>query len=210
MDVAKRIKELRKQKGISAETIAERLGTNPTTIYRYEKGDIEKMPISVLEPIAEVLGCTPAYLMGWEDEKKNDNKEGTMKIKEINGLQAIVVEDISASMMPMPKVDPEAIAKQTKLLSSFNKLNNENKDKVISYAEFTYSQQKDTVVKHAKPYVNKKKIKSGLGEITDQLGDRVDAVTITAKDFGEGLKAFLNTPLGPTSSEKVISKKEIG
>nr|MCR5728023.1 hypothetical protein [Lachnospiraceae bacterium] len=147
-------------------------------------------------------------LMGWEDEKQNDNKEGTMKIKEINGLQAIVVEDISASMMPMPKVDPEAIAKQTKLLSSFNKLNNENKDKVISYAEFTYSQQKDTVVKHAKPYVNKKKIKSGLGEITDQLGDRADAVTITSKDFGEGLKAFLNTPLGPKSSKKVVLKKK--
>ena len=67
MDVAKRIKELRKAKGISAETIAEQLGTNPTTIYRYEKGDIEKMPLSVLEPIAKILGCSPAYLMGWTD-----------------------------------------------------------------------------------------------------------------------------------------------
>lgn len=65
MDVAKRIKELRKAKGISAESIAEQLGTNPTTIYRYEKGDIEKMPLSVLEPIAKILGCSPAYLMGW-------------------------------------------------------------------------------------------------------------------------------------------------
>jgi repressor LexA len=69
MNVAQRIKELRKAKGISAETIAERLGTNPTTIYRYEKGDIEKMPISILEPIAEILGCSPAYLMGWEEKK---------------------------------------------------------------------------------------------------------------------------------------------
>jgi transcriptional regulator with XRE-family HTH domain len=68
MDVAKRIKELRKAKGISAEMIAEQLGTNPTTIYRYEKGDIEKMPLSVLEPIAKILGCSPAYLMGWTDD----------------------------------------------------------------------------------------------------------------------------------------------
>jgi len=71
MDVGKRIKELRKQRGISAETIAEHLGTNPTTIYRYEKGDIEKMPITILEPIAKLLGCTPGYLMGWEDDKGN-------------------------------------------------------------------------------------------------------------------------------------------
>lgn len=72
MDVAKRIKELRKSKGISAETLAERLGTNPTTIYRYEKGEIEKMPLSILEPIAEVLGCSPAYLMGWTEDLSPD------------------------------------------------------------------------------------------------------------------------------------------
>jgi len=84
MDVAKRIKELRKAKGISAETIAERLGTNPTTIYRYEKGDIEKMPLSVLEPIAAILGCSPAYLMGWTDDPnmntqtQNDKKENSI------------------------------------------------------------------------------------------------------------------------------------
>ena len=35
--------------------------------HRYEKGDIEKMPLSVLEPIAKILGCSPAYLMGWTD-----------------------------------------------------------------------------------------------------------------------------------------------
>lgn len=74
MDVAKRMKELRKAKGISAETIAEYLGTNPTTIYRYEKGDIEKMPISILEPIAKILGCSPAYLMGWTDNPDENIK----------------------------------------------------------------------------------------------------------------------------------------
>ena len=32
-----------------------------------EKGDIEKVPGAVLEPLARVLHTTPAYLMGWED-----------------------------------------------------------------------------------------------------------------------------------------------
>lgn len=58
----------RKQLGISAETIAEAIGVSPATVYRYEKGDIEKVPGDLLNPIAKVLKTTPAYLMGWTDE----------------------------------------------------------------------------------------------------------------------------------------------
>lgn len=67
-DVGKRIKERRKELGISAEDIADEIGKNKTTIYRYERGAIEKMPISVLSAIAKILKTTPEYLMGWEDD----------------------------------------------------------------------------------------------------------------------------------------------
>lgn len=67
MTTGQRMKALRKQLDISAETIAEKLGVSPATIYRYEKGDIEKMPGDFLEPIAKILHTTPNYLMGWED-----------------------------------------------------------------------------------------------------------------------------------------------
>lgn len=43
------------------------LGVSPATIYRYENGDIEKVPGDRLSPIATALQTTPAYLMGWED-----------------------------------------------------------------------------------------------------------------------------------------------
>ena len=64
------IKQLRKEKHISAETIAERLGVHPATIYRYEKGDIEKIPYQILVPIAEILGCNVLDLLGIDEEEK--------------------------------------------------------------------------------------------------------------------------------------------
>lgn len=67
-DVGKRIKERRKELGISAEDIADEIGKNKTTIYRYERGAIEKLPTEVLSAIAKILKTTPEYLMGWEDD----------------------------------------------------------------------------------------------------------------------------------------------
>ena len=60
-----RMKARRKEIGLSAERVAEILGVSPATIYRYEKGDIEKVPGDLLAPIAKALQTTPAFLMGW-------------------------------------------------------------------------------------------------------------------------------------------------
>lgn len=67
METGALMKARRKELGISAETVAEKLHVSPATIYRYEKGDIEKLPSSILVPLAEVLQTTPRYLMGWGD-----------------------------------------------------------------------------------------------------------------------------------------------
>lgn len=67
MTIGERIRELRRQKGISVDKLAEIIGKDRATIYRYESNDIEKMPTSVLEPLATALGTTPAHLMGWDD-----------------------------------------------------------------------------------------------------------------------------------------------
>ena len=66
MTTGERIKARRKSLGISAEQVAEALNLSPATIYRYEKGDIEKVPGDILEPLAAVLMTTPRALMGWE------------------------------------------------------------------------------------------------------------------------------------------------
>ncbi|MBQ5322021.1 MAG: helix-turn-helix domain-containing protein [Oscillospiraceae bacterium] len=67
MTTGEKIKFRRKEIGFSAEKVADIIGVSPATIYRYEKGDIEKVPGDVLFSIAKALHTTPAYLMGWED-----------------------------------------------------------------------------------------------------------------------------------------------
>lgn len=76
MTIGERIKIRRKELGISADVIAEKLNVSRSTIFRYENGGIEKMPATVLEEIAKVLMTTPAHLMGWEEEetiRESDN-----------------------------------------------------------------------------------------------------------------------------------------
>lgn len=65
MSIGKRIKLLRTKRGISIDELAAKLGKNRTTIYRYENGDIENLPLDILNPLANALDTTPAHLMGW-------------------------------------------------------------------------------------------------------------------------------------------------
>jgi transcriptional regulator with XRE-family HTH domain len=74
MKIGDRIKERRKYLKMSADELGKRLGKDRSTIYRYEKGDIENLPLDILEPIAQALETTPQYLMGWNEvQKKNDD-----------------------------------------------------------------------------------------------------------------------------------------
>lgn len=75
MTIGERIKQRRIALGLSADAVAEALGKNRATIYRYESDDIQKLPTTVLEPLSKVLHTTPSYLMGWiteESSRKND------------------------------------------------------------------------------------------------------------------------------------------
>lgn len=72
-----RIKTLRKALGLSADDLAERIGKDRATIFRYEKGDIENMPLSVIYDLSKVLHVSPGFLMGWE----RDNMPVSVKFR---------------------------------------------------------------------------------------------------------------------------------
>lgn len=69
MSIGDRIKRRRQEIGLTVDQVAEKIGKNRATVYRYESSEIEKFPIDILSPLAEALRTTPAYLMGWEEEK---------------------------------------------------------------------------------------------------------------------------------------------
>ena len=70
--IGERIKEARLKLGYSAEQVAMFLGVSPATVYRYENGDISKLPSKFIKPLAEFLCVSPSYLMGWKEDHPDD------------------------------------------------------------------------------------------------------------------------------------------
>ena len=68
-----RIRELRRKKGITLAQIADALGTTEATAQRYESGKgIKSIPYDVIEKYANIFGCKPQFIMGWDDEIQKD------------------------------------------------------------------------------------------------------------------------------------------
>ena len=78
MRIGERIRITRIKQGLTIDELASRLGKNKTTVYRYENGDIENLPLGILDSLASALNTTPAYLMGWsENYGKGRLNDGT-------------------------------------------------------------------------------------------------------------------------------------
>lgn len=112
MEINERIKNRRKELGLSAEYIAEKLGLSPATIYRYESKEIKKFPTDVLVPLAKVLHTTPEYLMGWSEAKQTKSNtpivtNNTVSFPVIGelaaGYERIAMEDWSGDTIEIPE-----------------------------------------------------------------------------------------------------------
>ena len=68
MEMNRRIKERRLALNLTQEELAQRLGLQKSAIAKYESGRVENIKRSVLAKMAEILECSPTYLMGWDDE----------------------------------------------------------------------------------------------------------------------------------------------
>lgn len=103
MNIGKRIQARRKELNISVDELAKRLNKNRTTIYRYEKGDIENLPMDALKPLAEALKTSPAYLMGWEDGLNEDAATVSDFVKLIRKQRNMSVEDFAKEIGISPE-----------------------------------------------------------------------------------------------------------
>ena len=67
LTIGNKISHQRKLLNISADDLSKQLGISRATLYRYENGDVKKIPSTILNPLATILQTTPADLMGWND-----------------------------------------------------------------------------------------------------------------------------------------------
>lgn len=77
--VGDRIKNLRKELGISQTDFANRIGVSKQTLYKYENGIITNIPSDKIEAIATKFNISPARLMGW-DSAEDTNATTTTEI----------------------------------------------------------------------------------------------------------------------------------
>ena len=66
--IRQRLKNKRIEKGYSYQALADKTHLSKSTLQRYETGNIGNLPLDKLKVLADALGCSPGYLMGWEDD----------------------------------------------------------------------------------------------------------------------------------------------
>lgn len=72
MNIGQRMRDRRIELNINPKDIANKIGKSISTYYRYETGEIEKLTISKMCEIADILNVSPVYLLlGNEKEAKN-------------------------------------------------------------------------------------------------------------------------------------------
>lgn len=69
-EINDRIKEKRLASGKTLLEVAEYLGVKEATAQRYESGEIKNIKHETIVSLAQLFNCSPAYLMGWESNKK--------------------------------------------------------------------------------------------------------------------------------------------
>ena len=100
--IGQRIKERRKELDMTADELGRRIGKNRATVYRYENGDIENLPIDVLKPIAKALDIAPQYLMGWniDTEATSKKTEPTVDFALLHDGDVMTVVEVMSSLSP--------------------------------------------------------------------------------------------------------------
>ena len=110
-DIGIRIKNRRKEIGMTQEELGKIIGVTKATINKYETGIVVNMKRPTVEKIAKALDVPPGYLMGWTDNQANvqtnngvigqnsgtvtvNNSERTLSKEEIELLRIYSVLDV--------------------------------------------------------------------------------------------------------------------
>ena len=89
-----RIKELRKKKGLTLLELSKKLGLAESTVQRYESGKITNIRYEIMELLADALDCSPAYLMGWDNDNGITNMSKVSEAIKIADLRGISLSEL--------------------------------------------------------------------------------------------------------------------
>lgn len=95
MKLHERIKKCRQGCGMTLLEVANALGVREATAQRYESGEIKNLKHETVLEMAKIFNCTPAYLMGWEEneERSTDGNRLPLLGKIAAGQPILATED---------------------------------------------------------------------------------------------------------------------
>lgn len=75
LTMQERLKDLRVERGLGLEELAEQTGLSRSALGNYEKGDTTELSIYALKKLADFYGVTTDYLLARSEMKKHPNAE---------------------------------------------------------------------------------------------------------------------------------------
>lgn len=92
-----RIKERRTALGFTLLQLSELLGVKEATVQRYESGEIKNIKHETIVALAEILKCSPQYLMGWSNKLyEEDLKSNVVSLPQQKIYMRPVYDSVSA------------------------------------------------------------------------------------------------------------------
>lgn len=190
MTMADRIKERRLQMAYTQEELAQKLGLQKSAIAKYENGRVENIKRSVIAEMANVLECSPSYLMGWDEASPKSHKKGIV----INvlgrvaaGIPLEAIEDI---------IDTEEISEEMAKTGEFFGLQ-------IDGDSMEPRMQKGDVV------IVRKQDDAESGDVVIAMINGNDATCKRLRKYRDGIELVSNNPIYKPmffSNEEIISK----
>lgn len=104
---SERIKSLIEQSGKSYQDLEKLTGIKKSSLQRYASGVTTKIPLDVIEKLANAFNVSQEYLMGWEEKKISPSElpltEGEKSLLDLfrkvpEDKQALVIQMIRAAL----------------------------------------------------------------------------------------------------------------
>lgn len=86
MSLGERIKRFRKKGKISADEVASKLGISRSTMFRYENGEIQKIPSDHLEGLSNIFNISITELLDEPTSKSLEDYTNEELLTELNKL----------------------------------------------------------------------------------------------------------------------------
>lgn len=134
--IGARIRELRREQGMTQEDLGKKLGLKKATICKYEDNTISKFSRQRIEDLAKILNTSPAYLLGLESLS---DKQANQVLTSFSAFQAKDIENYDLEGWQNPVT--EGLSDEEKeLLRIYSGLDTQKKNDLLHYA---YSLEKE-------------------------------------------------------------------